>query len=66
MLGREPIVDREDGGAEPVGDLAHGGVYVLPPYVKGKSGEWYSGTANAIYQNLSFIDCAGCMGPALI
>ncbi len=37
-------------------DLAHGGVYVLPPYVKGKSGEWYSGTANAIYQNLSFIE----------
>ena len=37
-------------------DLAHGGVYVLPPYVKGKSGEWYSGTANAIYQNLQFIE----------
>ena len=37
-------------------DLAHGGVYVLPPYVKGKSGEWYSGTANAIYQNLAFIE----------
>ena len=36
-------------------DLAHGGVYVLPPYVKGKSGEWYSGTANAIYQNIQFI-----------
>ena len=37
-------------------DLAHGGVYVLPPYVKGKTGEWYSGTANAIYQNLAFIE----------
>ncbi len=37
-------------------DLAHGGVYVLPPYVKGKSGEWYSGTANAIYQNIQFIE----------
>ena len=36
-------------------DLAHGGVYVLPPYVTGKSGEWYSGTANAIYQNIQFI-----------
>ena len=36
-------------------DLAHGGVYVLPPYQKGKSGEWYSGTANAIYPNLKFI-----------
>ncbi len=37
-------------------DLAHGGVYVLPPYVKGKQGEWYSGTANAIYQNVGFIE----------
>ena len=37
-------------------DLAHGGVYVLPPYQTGKSGEWYSGTANAIYQNLQFIE----------
>lgn len=33
-----------------------GGAYVLPPYVKGKAGQWYSGTANAIYQNISFID----------
>ena len=37
-------------------DLSHGGVFVLPPYVKGKVGEWYSGTANAIYQNLQFIE----------
>ena len=37
-------------------DLAHGGVYVLPPYHTGKTGEWYSGTANAIYQNLKFIE----------
>lgn len=37
-------------------DLAHGGVYVLPPYVKGKQGEWYSGTANAIYQNIAFVE----------
>ena len=37
-------------------DLAHGGVYVLPPYVTGKSGKWYSGTANAIYQNIQFIE----------
>ncbi len=36
--------------------MAHGGVYVLPPYVTGKSGEWYSGTANAIYQNIQFIE----------
>lgn len=32
------------------------GAYVLPPYVKGKKGEWYAGTANAIYQNIHFID----------
>mgnify|MGYP002531128257 CR=1 FL=1 len=37
-------------------DLAHGGVYVLPPYVTGKSGDWDSGTANAIYQNIQFIE----------
>lgn len=37
-------------------DRNQGGVYVLPPYVKGKKGEWYSGTANAIYQNQEFID----------
>jgi len=36
-------------------DLSQGGVFVLPPYVKGKSGEWYRGTANAIYQNMDFI-----------
>ena len=36
-------------------DLSYGGVYVLPPYMTAKSGEWYSGTANAIYQNISFI-----------
>ena len=29
---------------------------MLPPYVTGKSGEWYSGTANAIYQNIQFIE----------
>ncbi len=37
-------------------DLNGGGVYVLPPYVQGSEGRWYSGTANAIYQNLSFIE----------
>ncbi len=36
-------------------DLNGGGVYVLPPYVQGSEGRWYSGTANAIYQNLEFI-----------
>ncbi len=33
-----------------------GGIYVLPPYQKAESGEWYKGTANAIYQNIEFID----------
>lgn len=37
-------------------DRMYGGVNVLPPYVKGKAGEWYTGTANAIYQNIPFID----------
>ena len=37
-------------------DRNNGGVFVLPPYVSGSSGRWYSGTANAIYQNLPFID----------
>ncbi len=36
-------------------DLVNGGVFVLPPYHTGKTGEWYRGTANAIYQNLAFI-----------
>ena len=37
-------------------DLNDGGVFVLPPYSRGKSGEWYRGTANAIYQNIPFIE----------
>lgn len=37
-------------------DRLRGGAYVLPPYVKGKTGEWYKGTANAIYQNIPFIE----------
>ncbi|MDR2035655.1 MAG: glucose-1-phosphate adenylyltransferase [Coriobacteriales bacterium] len=37
-------------------DTLSGGAYVLPPYSVGESGEWYSGTANAIYQNIGFIE----------
>ena len=33
-----------------------GGVHILPPYAKSDNSEWYKGTANAIYQNISFID----------
>ena len=37
-------------------DRNYGGVSILPPYVHGKNGEWYKGTANAIYQNIHFIE----------
>ncbi|RXZ78792.1 glucose-1-phosphate adenylyltransferase [Paenibacillaceae bacterium] len=37
-------------------DRRDGGMAVLPPYVKSKGGTWYKGTANAIYQNMGFID----------
>ncbi len=37
-------------------DRKNGGVYVLPPYVSAEKGEWYKGTANAIYQNIGFVD----------
>ena len=35
---------------------SHGGVQVLPPYAKSNKSEWYKGTANAIYQNIPFIE----------
>ncbi|MBQ7800110.1 MAG: glucose-1-phosphate adenylyltransferase [Oscillospiraceae bacterium] len=34
----------------------NGGIHVLSPYSKSASSEWYKGTANAIFQNISFID----------
>jgi glucose-1-phosphate adenylyltransferase len=37
-------------------DRRDGGVFVLPPYAQEGSAEWYKGTADAIYQNLNFID----------
>lgn len=37
-------------------DRRDGGVFVLPPYLEEKGGNWYKGTANAIYQNISFVD----------
>lgn len=37
-------------------DRIHGGVYVLPPYQKSSNSDWYTGTANAIYQNINFIN----------
>lgn len=32
------------------------GVHVLPPYQRNKGADWYKGTANAIYQNMAFIE----------
>jgi len=37
-------------------DRRYGGVTVLPPYTGKSGGDWYSGTADAIYQNIHFID----------
>ncbi|MBQ8072297.1 MAG: glucose-1-phosphate adenylyltransferase [Clostridia bacterium] len=37
-------------------DISNGGVFVLPPYQTVKGSEWYRGTANAIYQNMAFIE----------
>ena len=36
-------------------DRTNGGVHILPPYQGQKGGNWYKGTANAIYQNIEFI-----------
>ncbi len=37
-------------------DRLTGGVMILPPYQAKKGADWYKGTANAIYQNLGFIN----------
>ena len=37
-------------------DCSTGGVHILPPYMGSSGGTWYKGTANAIYQNIGFID----------
>ena len=37
-------------------DRNNGGVTVLPPYERSGDSEWYTGTANAIYQNLRYIE----------
>jgi glucose-1-phosphate adenylyltransferase len=44
-IGRHWDLDRKDGG-----------VNILPPHLKEKGGEWYKGTANAVYQNMDYID----------
>ena len=37
-------------------DRSNGGAHILPPYQKSKTADWYKGTANAIYQNIPFIE----------
>ena len=37
-------------------DRNYGGVHILPPYQKSRGADWYKGTANAIYQNINFIE----------
>ena len=37
-------------------DRNFGGVTILPPYEKSSNSEWYTGTANAIYQNLDYME----------
>ena len=54
----QPLVLNEYiGNGEPWDlDRVYGGVRVLPPYQGHHSSEWYKGTANAIYQNINFIN----------
>ncbi len=45
------------GNGQPWGlNRNYGGVHVLPPYAQSEKSEWYKGTANAIYQNIHYID----------
>ena len=37
-------------------DIEDGGVHILPPYMDEKGGNWYKGTADAIYQNMDFVE----------
>lgn len=37
-------------------DRTRGGVKVLPPYMSQKGGRWFKGTANAVYENMHFVD----------
>lgn len=37
-------------------DRHEGGVFILPPYAREKGADWYKGTADAIYQNINFIE----------
>ncbi len=37
-------------------DKIHGGAHALPPFQTALGAQWYKGTANAIYQNINFVD----------
>ncbi|CAM2974634.1 glucose-1-phosphate adenylyltransferase [Paenibacillus sediminis] len=37
-------------------DRKEGGISILPPFIKQRGGDWYRGTADAIYQNMDFIE----------
>lgn len=54
----EPLVlNSYVGNGQPWGlNRNYGGVRTLPPYAQSEKSEWYKGTANAIYQNIHYID----------
>ncbi len=50
-------LNRYIGNGQPWGlNRNFGGVHILPPYAQSKKMEWYKGTANAIYQNIPFVE----------
>lgn len=50
-------LNRYIGNGQPWGlNRNFGGVHILPPYAQSKKMEWYKGTANAVYQNIPFIE----------
>ena len=53
----QPMLNEYIGNGQPWDlDRLIGGVHVLPPYQKASGSDWYKGTANAIYQNIPFIE----------
>ena len=46
-------------------DRMNGGVHILPPYQSAGGAVWYKGTANAIYQNIGFVDLPSFPGPVM-
>lgn len=54
----QPLVLNEYIGSGKPWDLdrENGGVHILPPYQTSEGSTWYTGTANAIYQNINFIE----------